>query len=64
MPQLKRLLGGELGDAPASTTAEQLLASSIHSQEMRAQRRKAAALCSAPLVDMATLEATQKEARL
>ncbi|KAG7386487.1 hypothetical protein PHYPSEUDO_015587 [Phytophthora pseudosyringae] len=56
MPLLKRLLRAEeLGDAPANATAEQLFASSVYSQEMRAQRQQAAALCSAPLVAVSTL---------
>ncbi|KAG6623595.1 uncharacterized protein IUM83_01698 [Phytophthora cinnamomi] len=54
MPLLRRLLRAEeLGDAPASATAEQLFASSIYSQELRAQRQQAAARCSAPLETMA-----------
>ncbi|KAG3113099.1 hypothetical protein PI124_g10285 [Phytophthora idaei] len=56
MPLLKKLLQPEeLGDAPASATAEKLFASSIYAQEMRAQRQQAAALCSAPLIAMSTL---------
>ncbi|KAG6971975.1 hypothetical protein JG688_00004220 [Phytophthora aleatoria] len=57
MPLLKKLLQPEeLGDAPASATAEKLFASSIYAQEMRAQRQQAAALCSAPLFAIPTLE--------
>lgn len=59
MPLLRRLLRPEqLGDAPAAATAtaEQLFASSIYSQELRAQRQQAAALCSAPLIAMSTLQ--------
>ncbi|ETL36735.1 hypothetical protein, variant 6 [Phytophthora nicotianae] len=58
MPLLKRLLSAEeLGDTPANATAEQLFASSIYAQEMRAQRQQAAAFCSAPLIAMSTLAA-------
>ncbi|KAG6966495.1 hypothetical protein JG687_00004814 [Phytophthora cactorum] len=57
MPLLKKLLQPEeFGDAPASATAEKLFASSIYAQEMRAQRQQAAALCSAPLIAIPTLE--------
>ncbi|ETL89927.1 hypothetical protein, variant 4 [Phytophthora nicotianae] len=65
MPLLKRLLSAEeLGDTPANATAEQLFASSIYAQEMRAQRQQAAAFCSAPLIAMSTLAAKRSGSRL
>ncbi|KAG7389146.1 hypothetical protein PHYBOEH_007561 [Phytophthora boehmeriae] len=62
MPLLKRLLRAEeLGDAPQDATAEQLFASSIHLKDLRMQRRLAAALCSAPLVNMAAISTAETE---
>ncbi|TDH64717.1 hypothetical protein CCR75_002476 [Bremia lactucae] len=63
MPLLRKLLE-DLGDAPANMTAEQLFASSIDAQEMRTQRKLAAALCSASLMSMSTRAQQQRSARL
>ncbi|CAI5744738.1 unnamed protein product [Peronospora destructor] len=57
---MRLLLKEELGDLPENMTAEQLFASSIYSQEMKVQRKQAAAICAASFIAMSTLARQEK----